>query len=321
MKTSLSLSKIIRHELFPSGVVLFAVVILNIILQRNFFSYTIFRSNFMTFTPLMIIAMAQAIIILTGSIDMSIGAAVTVINVYLASVMTDSPGNILLISLGALVIGGLISLFNGFFIAVLELPAMIVTFATSAILRGLALVIMPQPGGYIPAAFYRIYLQSFGGFLPVPAILLIFCAGLWMLIRSRRLYRYIYSVGGNSESAWASGVSVRKTKLAAFFISGILSGVAGLAVTAQAASGDASLAHAYTLPSIAACVIGGISLQGGRGKLVGAVMGALVLSFLTNVVYFAKIPSLYQDLIKGIIIMAALVIGVIPVLRSKLTNV
>lgn len=321
MKQKISIQKITGNVLFPSTIVLIAVFILNLLLQNNFLSYTVFKSNLMTFSPLILISMAQAIIILTGSIDMSIGASVTVINVFLASVMTDSPGNILSVSLLALLIGGTISLVNGLFITYLELPSMIVTFATSAILRGLALIIMPQPGGYIAPTFYRLYLSSIWGIIPAPAILLVVSFLFWLMVKRRKIYRHIYAVGGNSTNAWSSGISIHKTKLTAFFFSGILSAIAGLAVTAQAASGDASLAHTYTLPSIAACVIGGISLQGGRGRITGAIMGALILSFLTNVIYFAKIPSLYQDLIKGVIILAALTIGVIPVLQRKLNNI
>lgn len=303
--------------LFPALVVLMLTVVANIVLQPIFFRFNIMRSNLMTFTPLILIAMAQGVIMLSGAIDLSVGATITLINVVMASLMTDGSGNILLTSIMAIALGIGLSVFNGLFISLLHLPAMMVTFATAAIWRGLSLMIMPQPGGYISPNFYRLYQVNLFGFLPAPLFLLAAAGLMWAVARRRRFYRHLYAVGGLEANAWSSGVPVTKIKLTAYALSGALSGLAALAVTAQAASGDANLAHAYTLSSVAACVIGGISLGGGKGKLGGALVGGLIFGFLTNVIFFARIPSLYQDLIKGLIIIFALAAGVLPQLLKK----
>lgn len=306
--------RIQSSSVFPALMVLFITLLANIVLQPIFFRFNIVRSNLMTFTPLVLIAMAQGVIMLSGAIDLSIGATITLINVVMASVMTDSSGSIGLAALLAILLGIALSVFNGLFISLLRLPAMMVTFATAAVWRGLSLIIMPQPGGYVPPDFYRLYQANLLGFLPAPLLLLAAAGILWNILRKRRFYRHLYAVGGLEANAWSSGIPVMRVKITAFAVSGALSGLAALAVTAQAASGDANLAHAYTLPSIAACVIGGISLGGGKGRLVGALVGGLVFGFLTNVIFFAHIPSLYQDLIKGMIIIVALAAGVLPMI-------
>ena len=312
-----SMIPLTRSSVFPAFMVLCATVAANMLLQPTFFRFHILRSNLMTFTPLLLIAMAQGIIMLSGSIDLSAGATITLLNVVMASLMTDGSASILGTALLAVVLGVALSLFNGLFIGLLRLPAMMVTFAAAAIWRGLSLMIMPQPGGYVSPNFYRLYQANLLGFLPAPLLLLGIAGLMWFLIRRRRLYRHLYAVGGLEANAWSSGIPVTRVKLSAFVLSGVLYGLAALSVTAQAASGDANLAHAYTLPSVAACVIGGISLGGGKGKLAGAIVGGLIFGFLTNVIFFARIPSLYQDLIKGLIIIIALGAGTLPQLLRK----
>jgi len=123
-------------------------------------------------------------------------------------------------------------------------------------------------------------------------------------------------VGGNEESAQASGIETARVKLWALVLAAVFLSIAGLVVTAQTASGDAHVGQAFTLTSIAAAVIGGASLRGGRGTLWGAAMGACVLGLLSNVIFFANIPSIFQEFIKGLIIILALGLGVWPSLRK-----
>lgn len=315
------LKKMTSSTLVPVITVFVIVILINMALQPHFFKYSLFRSNMLTFTPLILVAMAQGIIILVGGIDLSIGAAITLINVIMARLMNDQPIVILSVVLLSIILGVVICLTNGFFIAVLKLPSMVATFAAATIWYGLALIIMPQPGGYIPPIYYRLYLKDIFGFIPFSIIIIFVAIGIWILVKKSRLFRYIYAVGGHEKNAYASGINTIKVKLIAFGIAGVLMGIAALTITAQAATGDANLAHSFTLASVAACVIGGISLQGGKGKLVGAMLGAIIFGLLTNVIFLAKIPSLYQDLIEGLIIILALMIGVIPSILHKRVHI
>ena len=152
-------------------------------------------------------------------------------------------------------------------------------------------------------------------------IVIILAVVIWYEIKRRPLYGHIIAVGNNEENAYSNGIKVIKVKFAAFAISSVFMAFAGIVITAQVASGDANLGAALTLPSVAAGVIGGISLQGGRGKLEGAIIGAIILGLLTNVIFCANIPSLYQELIKGFIIILALAIGVIPSIKNQKNRV
>jgi ribose transport system permease protein len=305
------LSRFTKKSSFSTFVVLVLMMILNVILQPGFFSPDVLKSNLSTFTPLILVSMAQAVIILVGGIDLSVGASIALINVVMASIMKDTAGSVafaLLLGIGVSMIIGAV---NGVAFGVLRLPPMVATFATSAIWYGISLFIMPQPGGYVPDFFYGIYQKDVLGFLPVSLLILVFVFLIWAFIKRRKLYRYFYAVGGSEESAAASGINTAWVKVAAFVISGVFIAVASIVVTAQTASGDAHVGQAFTLNSIAAAVIGGISLKGGKGSLIGSAMGACVLGLLINVIFFANISSTYQEFIKGIII-AALAFAVLP---------
>ena len=144
---------------------------------------------------------------------------------------------------------------------------------------------------------------------------------IWYFFKKRSLYRYIYAAGGNEAAAAANGIDTALIKVLAFILSSVIMFIAAVTVTAQTASGDAHVGLVFTLSSVAAAVIGGISLQGGKGTLAGAAMGACTMGLLINVIYFANISSLYQELIKGLIIIFALGLAVLPRLRQLKYNI
>jgi ribose transport system permease protein len=298
-------------------VVFLLLVLVNALIQPHFFSGYILRLNLVSFTPLILIAMAQGVVILLGGVDLSIGAAITLMNVVMASLMKDTFGSVVLALVVGLCIGIGIGLFNGFTIGFLRLPAIVATFASGAIWGGLALIIMPAPGGYVPKFFYKLYQRDLFHFLPVPLLLILIAVGIWFFLSKRPFYRYLYATGGNEQAAYASWINTRTIKLKAFALCGVFTALAAYMVTMQSASGDPNLGQAFTLPSVAAVVIGGISLYGGRGRLIGAVLGACIFGLLTNIIYFAKISSFYQDLIRGAIIIIALIVSLIPTLKKS----
>lgn len=321
MKINEIAKKSMQSSAFPTFTVLILMIIINVILQPGFFSPDILKPNITTFTPLILVSMAQGIVILAGGIDLSIGAAVTLVNVIIASMMKDTGGSIaaaLLCGAGAALFVGLV---NGIAVGYLRLPAIIATFATSAVWYGLSLLIMPQPGGYIPPFFYGLLQENILYIIPVPLLIIVFSSALWQFFRQRRVHRYIYAVGGDEEAASASGINTGAVKVLAFILSGVFVALAGIFVTAQTASGDAHVGQSFALTSVAAAVIGGISLQGGKGSLTGAAMGACILGLLINIIFFASIPSMYQEFIKGFIIIVALGLAVLPRIRQLKYNV
>lgn len=301
-----------------SSVLLFAIlVLLNALLQQRFFTPAVLKSNMMTFTPLILLAIAQAIIVISGSIDLSLGTTLTLINVTMASIMKDTPESILFAMAAGLGVAMVTALVNGLCIGVIKMPPMVATFATSSIWYGLSLLIMPQPGGYVPAVYYRFYQKTVFGIIPLSLLLVVFALFIWQFVKSRRMYRKLYAVGSDANAAAANGISVPKVKIAAFLLAGVFIALAAYAVTAQTASGDAHLGDAFALTSIAAIVIGGVSLAGGKGKILGAVLGACSLNLLINIIFFANIPSLYQGFIKGLIIIGSLLLSIIPNLKAR----
>jgi ribose transport system permease protein len=296
------------------------LIIVNAILQPTFFSYQVFKLNFMTFTPLILVSLAQATVILVGAVDLSIGAGISLVTVVMASLMKDSTPSILLIALLGVGVALFLSLFNGFFIGYIGPPPLIMTFATSTVWFGIALLIMPTPGGYIPEAYYSLYGKSLGGFLPVPVLVLLIAIAFCLLLGRLRAFRHLYAVGGSEAAARASGIRVTATKVFAFLVSGVFTAMAALCVVGQTATGDARSGQGFTLNSVAAAVIGGISFAGGRGSYVGAIMGGIILGLLINIIYFANITSFYQEFMKGVIIIVALLIGAVPRLRREIAR-
>jgi ribose transport system permease protein len=314
------LRNVVQDSSFPSFLMLVALIIVNAILQPGFFSFQVFRMNFMTFTPLILVSLAQATLLLVGAVDLSLGAGISLVTTVMASLMYDNPLSIIAVTILGIAVAIGLSLFNGFFIGVIGPPPLIMTFATSVIWYGIALLLMPTPGGHIPEAYYGLYGKTVAGFLPVPVIVLLVALAICLLLGRLRSFRHIYAVGGNERAARASGIHVTRTKIFAFLVSGIFVALAALCTVGQTATGDARSGQGFTLNSVAAVIIGGIAFSGGKGNYVGAIMGGIILGLLINIIYFANITSFYQVFTKGIIILVALVIGAVPRLRRELAN-
>lgn len=306
-----------RKPEFPAIILLTGIIILNAMLQPTFFRLNVLHSNILTFTPLILISIGQAIVVLGGGLDLSVGTQVSLINVILSVMMGNGANPWTAMGVAALASLGM-GLVNGFAAGYLRLPPVISTFATAAIWFGLALLILPQPGGSIP---YEV-VQAFNArifLLSIPLLLIIGSLLVWAYLRRRRLGQYIYAVGSDEEAAYANGIDVRRIKMASYVLCSLFVLLAGFAITYQTASGDARLGTAYALNSIAAVVVGGIALKGGEGNVLGAVLGAIILSMVINLIFFAKIPSEYQEFTKGFIIIVALGLAVLYKRGQKTT--
>ena len=277
--------KAYRNTSFPGFIVLVILIIANISLQSNFFSYNIIKSNFMTFTPLILVSIAQAIIIISGSVDLSVGASMSLFTVVCAFIMTDT--NVLwVVLLGFATVFAVSGFINGTIIGKFNLSPLLATFATSAIFMGVAMIILPNAGGYVPKFFYRLYRADILKIIPAPIFILIIGLAIWYGISKTTIYRYIYAIGSNQEAAFASGIKVSNVRIATHLIASIFIALASLCILLNTATGDYRSGASFTLNSIAAVVIGGISLSGGKGNIWGAVMGALILGLLNNIIFF-----------------------------------
>lgn len=294
--------------------VLIFLIIINWFLQPNIFGYWVFKSNLTTFMPLIITAIGQTFVILSGSIDLSIGGIITLVNVsivtlFSTNIISPMNENILLVLLIGLLVGAAAGFINGIIVAFLRLQAIIATFATNFIWLGISLLIMSKPGGSIPASLFNFYKSDF---LKIPIVLyiLIFLILIWLIFKKSRIIRYIYAVGGSAHYAYASGIKVNFIKIIAYTLAGLMAGMAGIVLTLDIASGDPLIGNPLTLTSIVAVVIGGTAISGGKGGVGGSIIGAVILGIIRNIIFFANVPSFYQDFISGVIIIAALVLAI-----------
>ena len=306
-----SMLKIVKDPAFPGLVVLILLLALNYYFQNKFFSYRILRSNFMAYTPLILAAMAQATIIISGSVDFSIGYALSLFTCLTAYLMTDTNVfPILLLGFLAIFLGS--GIMNGFFIGKLRMSPLITTFATMTLFWGIAQTIMPVAGGYVPRFFYKIYRIKVLGFLPFPVVILILALLIWLVFSRSSFGRYIYAVGSNEDGAYASGINVSRVRFMAHVVASIFIAMAGVCLLMSMASGDFRVGQEYALNSVAAVVIGGIALTGGRGSITGAIIGAMILGLINNIIFYAKVSAFYQGFAKGMVIVIALCVGGVP---------
>lgn len=288
---------------------LVAVVVVNAALQPTFFTAYSITSNFATFTPLVLAATAQAVVIIGGGLDLSIGAIVALSSVVALKVMDADASRVWLGVLAALATGALCGVLNGLVIAVVRLQPLITTFATSSIFSGAALVVLPSPGGTVPSVLTEGYRSRVAG-IPVPVLLVLLSIAIYAVLSRTRLMRHIRAVGGDKDAAFASLVPVVRVQSASYVVAGALAGLSSLAILANTGSGDPFVGASTALDSIAAVVLGGIALSGGRGSAVGAVGGAMILAIVSNVLSFLGIPTTWRQLTSGLIIIAALALSV-----------
>jgi ribose transport system permease protein len=286
----------------PAGIVL----CINIILNPHVLTLRGMNNLSLQIVTLALAVMAQTLVVLVRELDMSIGAVVCLTTVVVAGTM----GTLHLFSLIlALTVAGLFGLFAGLIVAYVKIPGIVVTLATSMIIGGLALVIMPQPGGTVDEIVGRL-VNDQPLLIPNSFLILLFVMAVWKYLKNARLGRALYAAGGNPFSAYASGLSVEGAKIAAYVGSALLAAVAGIVVCGKTMTGDATIGGPYTLSSIAGTVLGGASFMGGVGTMKGAVAGALILGVLVNILFFLGFSSHYQNIVEGIILLASVVISV-----------
>lgn len=266
-----------------------------------------------------IAGLGQTLVVLTGGVDLSVGPLIALTNSIASRLMSDNPLLSMLAIVAVLGVGALGGAINGVLVAYGRLQPIVVTLATASIFGGCALFVRPQPGGYIPEWFTAALTTSLGGVLPSSLILLGLLVVLWLVFRRTPLATSIYAVGSSEGAAYMSGINVARAKLAAYTLAGLASAVAGLFFSAQTASGSALAGNVFTLDSVAAVVLGGTALAGGRGGFIGTIAGAYVVSVIISVLFFFNIPQpqFYQSIFQGAILLIAVAIGSLHVLRVK----
>ncbi|MEC3885734.1 ribose ABC transporter permease [Halobacillus litoralis] len=257
-----------------------------------------------------LIAYGMTFVILTGGIDLSVGSILALSSALMAGMMVSGVDPILAILIGCL-LGALMGAVNGLLITKGKMAPFIATLATMTMFRGLTLVY--TDGNPITGLGDSYAFQLFGrGYflgIPVPAItMLLAFAVLWVILHKTPFGRKTYAIGGNEKAALISGIKVSRIKVMVYSLAGLLSALAGAILTSRLNSAQPTAGTSYELDAIAAVVLGGTSLSGGRGLIIGTLIGALIIGTLNNGLNLLGVSSFFQMVVKGVVIIIAVLI-------------
>lgn len=257
-----------------------------------------------------LIAFGMTFVILTGGIDLSVGSTLALTSALSAGMMVAGVDPILAIFI-AVLLGAILGAINGLFISKGKMAPFIVTLATMTIYRGLTLVFTEGKPITGLGDSYAFQLFGKGYFLgiPVPAVtMIIVFAVLWFMLHKMAFGRKTYAIGGNEKAAFISGIRVDRVKIMIYSISGMMAALAGMILTSRLNSAQPTAGQAYEMDAIAAVVIGGTSLAGGKGRIAGTFIGVLIIGILNNGMNLLGISAFYQQVVKGVVILIAVLL-------------
>lgn len=287
-------------------IVLLTLILFFSIASENFFVSSNLLNVARQVSMMGIAAVGFAFVLLLGGIDLSIGSLVSLVNIVTAWLMVNAGWNPVLAVALALVLSAAVGFSNGWIIANLQMPPIIVTLAMMIIIEGVAyLICKGLPIFGFPKSFSVIG-QGYVGPVPIPVIIMAVIMGLGMFIlRNTYFGRYFYAVGGNEEAAELSGIDVKRVKYLVYTLSGFFAGVAGIVILSRTNSGQVLSGKGLEFDVLTACVLGGVSVSGGVGKISNVLAGILVLGVLSNGLVLLDVSQFVQMVIKGSVLLAA----------------
>jgi ribose transport system permease protein len=269
--------------------------------------------------PLGLATVGQAIVIISGGIDLSVSAMMALCGVVAASLMKDQSAEFgLLVVAGVIVLGLLLGAINGSLVVLTRVPDIVVTLAMTFVWAGFALLVLKTPGGKSVAWLRELVLGPIGiDVLPKAlVVLLVVVAVIWIPLRRSRLGLSIYAIGSNRLAAFRSGVPVGRTRVAAYALTGLFAALGALSVVASTSIGDPKPGP-YTLPAVAAVVLGGVSLAGGRGGILGPLIAVVILQLIRTDMTFLNLDTNLAVVVQGIILIGVVMIGSYLQLRRE----
>jgi len=298
-----------NSHVFFIYVFLFILFFVSSLLNKFFLTARNLTNLVTTALPYILVSFGQTIVILTGGIDLSAGAVVCVSNVLCATLMTQSLWGFLTGFIVAIASGVAIGALNGILVTKGKIQPIIVTLATQTVFLGVALAVLPVPGGRTNITFAKTMSGKFFG-IPMPLLLLIVLTlTMWLLLNKTRFGSSVYAIGGSEDAAFSTGIMVGKRKTLVYTIAGLLSALAGIYLSSQMYSGDPTIGVNFTIHSITTAVVGGTALSGGKGGIIGSIAGVFILVIINNLLNLINISSFYQYVLQGIILILAISIG------------
>jgi ribose transport system permease protein len=269
--------------------------------------------------PLALAAVAQAVIVIAGGIDLSIGSMMALTSLVSASLMMGRSEEFgLVVVVAVLLLGLVLGAVNGGLVVLTRVPDIVVTLAMSFVWAGSALLVLRTPGGGSAKWLRDLVLGSVGNeWIPKAAVVLFFVvAVVWIPVSRSRLGLSLYAIGSNQLAAFRSGVSVGRTKIIAYMLGGLFAALAGLSLTASTGIGT-PVPGPYTLLSVAAVVLGGVSLAGGRGGVIGPIVAVMVLSLIRTDMTFLRMNTNLATVAQGVILIVVVMIGTLIQFRRE----
>ena len=269
---------------------------------------------------LALVAVAQTFVVLTAGIDLSVGTIFILADCLASWIVVGSPAMTVLGIFGVLLTGLVCGALNGALVIYGRLQPIVATIATGAIYFGAALELRPNPGGDVNSDFADFVTGQLPGGIPTSLVVLaVIMLVIWVPFRRSVWGRAVYAIGSSEQSAYMSGVPIRRAKLSAYVLAGLFAALGGLMLAFITYSGEASSSNAstYTLNSIAAVVIGGVSLFGGSGSAIGAIFGALIFRTINDLLFVFDLDPLWQPLFLGLVLLVAVSLGSVRLLRIR----
>ncbi len=306
-KNNINIGKIIGKMGMPIAFI--AIFIAFSVLNENFLTPSNIQNIIVQSAIIGIVAVGQTLVILTGGIDLSVGSIVAFIGIICGIFLNNNLGIPYAVIL-SLLIGALFGLFNGVVTSYGKVPSFIVTLGIMSIIRGAALFINNgKPVSGFSEGFQKLANTNVFASIPIFVIYLFIIYGvIYFILNYLPIGRYIYAVGGNKSCAWLSGISVKKVETLTYVLSGLFAAFAGIMLLSRMNYGTPTAASDYNTDSIAAVIIGGCAMSGGRGSVIGTFLGAIMMAMLKNGLTLLNVSTYLQQIITGVVIILAVFI-------------
>lgn len=319
-------------------IVLLALLVIVVIIEPKFLSFGNFKNIFAQSATRIIIALAAGMVLIIQGVDLSAGRMIGLAAVISASLLQEADYAyrmyphlrelpIIVPILFVMLVCGLLGLFTGLAVSIFKVPPFIATLAMSLILYGLSSIYFDrppygaQPIGGITHKFTHLATGAFGiGEIKIPYLIifaLVICIVTWILWNKTKFGKYMFAVGGNPEAAKVSGVNVVRTQIIVYAIAGLMYAFAAALEVARIGSASNTTGNGYELDAVAACVVGGVSLSGGVGSVGGIVIGVLIFTVINYGLAFIGVNMYWQYIIKGLIILMAVIIDMRKYVKRK----
>jgi ribose transport system permease protein len=321
-RRTVSLGSAARDNAWTLGLIAFLALLLAFTkLVQPSYGVTGVQGLAISVLPLALAAVAQAIVVISGGIDLSIGAMMALTSVISASLMKGQPEEFgIAVVVGVLLLGLVLGMINGGVVVLTRVPDIVVTLAMSFVWAGCALLVLKTPGGGSVTWLKELVTGSLGNeWIPKAAVVLVLVvAVVWLPLRRSRLGLSIYAIGSNRLAAFRSGVPVGRTKVLAYALTGLFAALGGLSLTASTGIGT-PVPGPYTLMSVAAVVLGGVSLAGGRGGVFGALVAVMILQLIRTDMTFLNVNTNLAVVVQGAILIGVVMIGSLIQIRRAHT--